>query len=185
MKILKITSIIITVLVSLLVIVYLYYGGFRTIKFTEEEQGGETLVYEEMIGDYGQSPIVQMKIYEALLNEKIETTKGFGIYYDNPKKVERSEMRSDVGCIAEGLDSTAIAQLAEKYNVKILPKSKCIVTEFPNKGMLSIFIGIIKVYPALETYCKRNGLEDNSPIMEIYDVPNKKIIYRKFIVWPQ
>ena len=178
MKILKITSIVIIVLVIIVGTVYAYYGGFRTIKFTEEIQGGETLVYEEMMGDYSQSPTVQMKIYEALLNEGIETTKGFGIYYDDPKTVETSQLRSEVGCIVEGLDCEAIAQLSEKYNVKTLPAGNCIVTEFPNKGMLSILIGIIKVYPALETYCKQQGA-NNSPVMEIYDVPNKKIIYRK------
>jgi hypothetical protein len=119
-----------------------------------------------------------MKIYEALLNEKSATTKGFGIYYDNPKEVEKSKLRSEVGCIVEGLDSAAIANLAQKYNVKILPKSNCVVTEFPYKGMMSVMVGIMKVYPALEKYCKQNGLA-NSHIMEIYDIQNKLIVYRR------
>jgi len=178
MRILKIVSIIVAVLLIFAAIVYAWYGGFKTITFKEEAQGGETLVYEEMIGDYGQSPNVQNKIYYALLNdEKIETAKGFGIYFDDPKMVEKSKLRSEVGCIAEGLDSATIAFLSEKYQVKTLPVSDCIVTEFPNKGMLSIIIGLIKVYPALEAYCKQHGV-DNGPVMEIYDIPNKKIIYR-------
>ena len=179
MKIFKITSIIVVVLMILAALVYAYYGGFKTITFKEAEQGGETLVYEEMIGDYSQSPNLQNKIYYALLNdEKIETTKGFGIYFDDPKAVEKSKLRSEAGCIVEDLDSAAIARLSEKYNVKTLPQSHCIVTEFPNKGMLSIIIGLIKVYPALETYCKQQG-SGGGPVMEIYDVPNKKIIYRQ------
>jgi len=183
MKILKISSIVIIVLVLLLGTVYAYYGGFRTITFTEEIQGGETLVYEDMIGDYSQSHNVQMKIYYALLNdEQIETTKGFGIYYDKPKEVETSRLRSEVGCIVEGLDSTAIAQLSEKYLVKTLPESYCIVTNFPNKGMLSVLIGLVKVYPALEAHCRQRG-SCIGPVMEIYDVPNKKIIYRVLLGW--
>ena len=82
MNALKIVLAIIAVLIILIVIAYAYYGGFKTISFRIEEQGGETIVYEEMIGDYSQTPKVQDKIYDALLNdEKIETTKGFGIYY--------------------------------------------------------------------------------------------------------
>ena len=181
MKTLKITSLILILLLILFGSMYAYYGGFKTIAFKEETQGGETIVYEEMMGDYGQSPNVQNKIYYALLNdEKIETTKGIGIYYDNPKTVEKSQLRSEVGCIVEGLDSVAIAQLSEKYNVKNLPVSNCVVTEFPHKGMMSIIVGIIKIYPALETYCKQHNLGDG-PIVEIYDIQNKKIVYRKLL----
>jgi len=168
-----------TFLFAILMAIYAYYGGFKTITFKEEEQGGETIVYEEMIGDYRQTPKVQDKIYYSLLNnDKIETTKGFGIYYDNPKEVEKIKLRSEIGCIVEGLDSETVAKLAQKYKIKTLPKTLCIVTEFPFKGMLSVFVGIMKVYPAFEKYCKQNGLSD-SPMMEIYDVPNKNIVYRK------
>ena len=168
-----------TFLFAILMAIYAYYGGFKTITFKEEEQGGETIVYEEMIGDYRQTPKVQDKIYYSLLNnDKIETTKGFGIYYDNPKEVEKIKLRSEIGCIVEGLDSETVAKLAQKYKIKTLSKTRCIVTEFPFKGMLSVFVGIMKVYPAFEKYCKQNGLSD-SPMMEIYDVPNKNIVYRK------
>ena len=78
----KIALVIIVLIVSLFVLAYAYYGGFKNISFRVEEQGGETVVYEAMVGDYNQTPKVQDKIYNALLNdEKIETTKGFGIYY--------------------------------------------------------------------------------------------------------
>jgi hypothetical protein len=44
--------------------------------------------------------------------------------------------------------------------------------------MMSILVGLMKVYPALEKYTKENGYAGGA-IMEIYDVPNKKIIYRQ------
>ncbi len=181
MKIFKIILIVIVAIVALAVVAYAYYGGFKTITFKEEEQGGEIVVYENVTGDYSQSPEVQNKIYNALLNDyKVETTKGFGIYYDNPKEVEKSKLRAEVGCIVEGLDSKTIAKLAEKYNVKTLPKRSYVVTEFSFKGKLSVFVGIMKVYPAMEKYCQEHEIS-NAPITEIYDVANKKIIYRKEI----
>jgi DNA gyrase inhibitor GyrI len=175
----KVVLIIIAIVIVLLMSIYAYYGGFRKISFRVEEQGGETLVYENVVGDYKQTTVVSDRVYYGLLNdEKIATTKGFGIFYDNPKEVEKSKLRSEVGCIVENLDSAAIATLTQKYQVKTLPVTKCVVTEFPFKGGLSALIGLIKVYPALEKYTEKEKLK-KSPIMEIYDVPNKTITYRQ------
>jgi effector-binding domain-containing protein len=44
---------------------------------------------------------------------------------------------------------------------------------------MSIMISVIKVYPALMKYVKDNGYSEIGPIMEIYDMPNNKILYRK------
>ena len=175
----KIVLIILAILVVLFIVIFAYYGGFMKISFRVENQGGEIVVYENVIGDYSQSAKVSDKVYYALLNdEKIETTKGFGIYYDNPKKVAKEKLRSEIGCIIENADSTILARLSEKYQVKTLPQSNFVVAEFPFKGKLSVFFGIMKVYPALDKFNKEHGYIE-SPITEIYDVPNKKIIYRK------
>ena len=178
MKIMKVVLIILAVLMALLIVIFAYYGGFQKISFRIENQGGETVVYENVTGDYSQSPKVSDRIYYTLLNdEKIETTKGFGIYYDNPKTVAKENLRSEIGCIVENADSATLTKLAEKYQVKTLPKNDFIVTEFPFKGKLSVLLGIMKVYPAMDKFNKEQGGIEG-PITEIYDVPNKKIIYR-------
>jgi effector-binding domain-containing protein len=182
MKVLKIILILILALMALLISVYAYYGGFTKIRFSLSEQGGEVVVYEEMTGDYQNSPIVMDRVYNNLLtNEKIETTRGFGIYYDNPETVETSKLRSELGCIVEGLDSARLAQLSEKYLVKTLPVSRCVSTTMPFKGGLSVMIGIMRVYPALNSYLAENKLPDGGPVLEIYDTPNKTITYRQTI----
>jgi DNA gyrase inhibitor GyrI len=175
----KVILIIFAVLVAVFIVVYAYYGGFRKISFRIESQGGETVVYENVTGDYSQSAKVSDRIYYALLNdEKVETTKGFGIYYDNPKKVAKEKLRCEVGSIVENADSATLSKLAEKYPMKTLPQSNFAVTEFPFKGKLSVMFGIMRVYPALEKFNKEHGYID-SPVTEIYDVPNRKIIYRQ------
>jgi len=179
MKKIKIILIILAVLAVLFLVIYAYYGGFTKVSFRIENQGGEIIVYENVTGDYSQTTKVSDRIYYTLLNdEKIETTKGIGIYYDNPKTVAKENLRSEIGCIVENADSATLTILPEKYQVKTLPQSEFIVTEFPFKGKLSILFGIIKVYPALNKFCEEKGYAE-SPITEIYDVPNKKIIYRK------
>lgn len=182
MKTFQIIIIAIAVLTAIIVGFAAYWGAFKSIKFTVVEQGGETLVYENMTGDYRQSGVVMDKVYYSLLNDyNIETFKGFGIYYDNPQKVETSKLRSELGCIIEESDIHRVSELDGNFKIKSYPKGKYIVTEFPYKGKLSVMLGIIKVYPALNKFVKENGFNEEGAIMEIYDTPNKKIVYRKEI----
>lgn len=178
----KTTLIVLACIILLFLIIYAWFGGFKKVIVKISEEGGETLVYEEIKGDYRQSGQVMDKIYHSLLNEeKIETYKGFGIYYDNPQKVEKSQLRSEAGCILEEKDLKKVTSLNQKFQVKKFPTKKYMTTSFPYKGKISVMFSIIKVYPALNKYSKENGLNDNTFVMEIYDVPNKMVVYRKEI----
>jgi len=177
--------IIITVVVLIIIaIVFLaYFGGFKKLTISIAKVGRETLVYESINGNYKQSGQVMDKIYYSLLNnEKIKTFLGFGTYYDNPKEVEESKLRSEAGCVLNIADSSIIDQLKRSYKIKILEEKKYMVTEFPYKGKISVFFSIMKVYPALQKYAKENNLQEDSPVTEIYDIPNKRILYRKEII---
>lgn len=182
MKALQIVLWIIVVLVVVIASAYVYYGGFVNISPEIKEVGGETLIYEKITGDYSQSAAVSDRVYKKLLeSHQIATTKGFGIYYDNPKTTEKTQLRADVGCILES-DLDKIEALKKDFEVMEYPMDKYIVAEFPFKGMPSVLIGIRRVYPALNAYAKQKGYAADSPVMEIWDVPNKKISYRKTLV---
>lgn len=178
----KIVLFIFVFILAFVILVYGYFGGFRKIDLQIVTAGGEILVYEKVSGAYNQAAQISDKVYYELLhNHGIETTKGFGIFYDNPKNVEQSKLRSEVGCIVENIDAATLEKLKANFQVKTLPQENYLVAEFPFKGFPSIIIGMLKVHPALEKYTAENNLPD-SPIMEIYDgFVNKKIIYRKFL----
>ena len=160
---------------------YGYYGGFRTPAVAVENTGGETFVYENMIGDYAQSPKYMDDVYYFLRDELgIHTTKCVGVYLDHPDEVAVDERRSEVGCILDNtVDSITMAKIEERYNVHDLPYGTYVTTVWPNKGRMSIVIGIIKVYPAMERYIQENGYIETGPVMEVYDQPTKQIIYRQ------
>ncbi|MFP4060416.1 MAG: GyrI-like domain-containing protein [Bacteroidales bacterium] len=161
---------------------YTYYGGFKIININTAEKGGEFIVYEEVTGDYKLSGAAMDRVYYSLINDSgIETTKGFGIYYDNPRKVEKSKLRSEAGCIIEEKDLEKLSNLPENFKTRKLPVKKYIVTEFPYKGKMSVMFSIMKVYPALNKFSKEKGFNEEGAVIEIYDVPNKKILYRKEI----
>lgn len=161
---------------------YGYFGGLKKIIVNIEEQGGETVVYQEIKGEYKQSGAIMDKIYNSLLeNDTIATCKGFGKYFDNPEKVDKNQLRSQAGCIIEERDSQNIDRISDRFETMVIPRKKYITTDYPYKNKLSVLFSLIRVYPALKKYAEDNGFDEDSPVMEIYDIPNRKIIYRKEI----
>jgi len=119
---------------------------------------------------------VMDRIYERLKEEdNIETFRGFGIYYDDPKTTPGEELRSIAGCILEPADTSRIKSLSGKYAIMEIPEKLYVTSEIPFRSQLSVFAGIVKVYPALKKYMKDKGYAQ-VPAMEIYD-SNKTIIY--------
>jgi hypothetical protein len=173
---------VIALILLLLTLIYGFFGGFHKVNIQTINTGGEILVYENITGAYNQASKISNKIYYELLNQYgIETTKGFGIFYDNPKNVEQNKLRSEIGCVVENIDDDTLDKLKANFQVKILPNENCLVAEFPFRGFPSIMMGMIKVYPIIGKYIIKNNFKDG-PIMEIYDnFVNKKITYRKFL----
>ncbi len=171
--------VVIVIIIALLFGLYSYYGGFYDVKVRTETVGGETMVYKKVTGDYKQTSSVTNEVYNYLLHDLgIETYKGAGIFYDNPKQVKKEELRSEAGCIIEPADIHKLDITLCKYEIKQLPRRESVVAEFPYKGGISVLIGIIRVYPKLEEYVKTHHLPEH-PVVEIYDVPGEKITYRK------
>ncbi len=156
-------------------------GYFSTVTVTEEKIGPFTLVYQDMKGDYAKTGAVMDKLYASLAGDKVFPTKGFGIYYDNPKMVKKDDLRSKVGCIIEGKDVAAVKKLKKKYTTMKLDKKDAMVVRFPIKNKASFIIGIMKAYPALTAYAKDKGYGFVES-MEIYDMTNKVTLYTMNIV---
>jgi DNA gyrase inhibitor GyrI len=182
----KVVSIVLTtivVFVVLAVAVYIYYGGLTTIVFNQKEQGGEILVYKEIVGDYSNSGEISEKIYYQMLNDfgvdSAKLVSGFGIFYDNPNEVPAEECRSKIGCVLDAADVDKIPSLESEFIVKTFPKGIYTSVDFPYKGMLSIYVGMINFYRALQVLKDDNSkLYKEGPIMEIYNMQDGIITYR-------
>lgn len=153
------------------------YGLFATVTAAEVAKPAYWLAYKVHKGDYRLSGKVMDEVYNSLLNEhQIETTKGFGLYFDNPQEVATDQLRSVVGCIIENEQQALQLSLNSDLTVAQLPASKAIQATFPYRGEPSVALGIFKVYPVLMTEIYQQKY-DMKPIMEIYDHPNKVIEY--------
>ncbi|MCP4135519.1 MAG: GyrI-like domain-containing protein [bacterium] len=169
---------IIALVVIVAVLIFLGYSGlFTSIKVTEKEMGPYTLVYKDHKGSYKETMKIQGEITSSLLKDlKIETKRGFGIFYDDPEKVKEEDLRSEVGMILEEKEHSRKEEISKKYTVKMFPVQRAVVVEFPFKNTVSILLGLSKVYPKLEEHIKKKGYAENH-IMELYNFPQKKILY--------
>jgi hypothetical protein len=161
-------------LLAALIVFLAYMGMFSTPAVVEKNMGPYTGVYEPFVGDYKKTGAVGMKIYESLKADGVETFKGFGIYYDDPRVTPGEKLRSDVGSILEEKDLARVPELAKKYRIKKLPARQSIVAEFPVRNPLSYMLAPMKTYPAITKYAQHKGCKYGMPY-EIYDVPAKKI----------
>ena len=180
MKAMHILVLIVGVIILTLVLFLYNYNAFQKIEVQVREQGGEIFVFESFVGDYKQSGVIMDRVYNTLLDTfSIETYKGMGKYYDNPQNVETSQLRSDLGCVLEDTHFALIPEIEKHFSVTVIPKQKYVVAEFPYKGKISVLFGIFKVYPALAKYVEEKGFREDGAVIEIYDIPQKRIQYRK------
>ncbi len=173
----KITLIIISALILILLALLAYLGFFKKPVIITKVVGPFKIFYKDHVGPYQETGKIQDEIYDYLLKEQgVETYKGIGIYYDNPKKVPAKQLRSKAGCIIEPEDYNTQINLPGDYKEMTIEKQKMVYAEFPFKSKLSIMLGIMKVYPLMQEYCEKNNFTFRESI-EIYDVPAKKIFY--------
>ncbi len=165
------------VIIGLLLSFTLYqYGLFTPINFVEKNSNKLILVYEKHTGSYKDVGEKMEKIALQLAADSIPFSKRFGIYYDNPREVAETDLRSLVGCVINQVDSATLSQLGEKYDLAEYKAVPSVIAQFPFKGNLSILFGILKVYPSLTDFLNEKEYS-HGPIMELYDHTNKTISY--------
>lgn len=169
------------VFIVVMIALLFYQGVFYPIKLKEQFVGDYWVVYQENVGPYEKVGPVIEKICQDLKNDGIDTTLSFGIYYDNPKEVDKEKLKSEVGAILDEKYYGKIKNFQSKYNIKQLKKRHSLVADFPIKNKLSYILGPIKVYFAMEEYCKEKNIDIKKVKdgfgLEIYDMKNKKITY--------
>jgi len=147
---------------------YVVWNGLLTpVEIREEQWNPITLVYQTHTGPYKETGPVMDAVYEYLLSKSVPTTMGIGLYFDNPEKVDKSRLRSAAGCIISKDISEDILK-GTPYKKITIPAGQYVVAEFPNRGKLSIIIGVMRVYPKLNRYLSSNNIEATGTI-EIYD----------------
>jgi AraC family transcriptional regulator len=149
-------------------------GVFDTVDMHAGEQGPYSLVFREHRGPYRGVKLALYDVYHYLSDKRsIVPKRGFAVFYDNPQKVKPDSLRSIAGYITDSI----LPGVVPPYKTDVFAKTRAVTGVFPIRTFMSQFTGPIKFYPRLLLYLKKEKLEAAGPVMEIYDMAAKKIIY--------
>lgn len=177
MKLLKVLAIILVSLIIIVIIFLGYIGFFTKIEIVEKETGGYVTAGSDFTGEYSKVYITMQEVDTKLKNIGIICTKGFGVYYDDPKVTQKDKCHSYVGNIIENPTPEIISKINEiGLKVDTIPVKPSMIIEFPVRSTLSYMVGPAKAYPAFNNYFKEKQLLPSLSV-EIYDVPAKKTLY--------
>ncbi|MBN2715671.1 MAG: hypothetical protein JXX14_07430 [Deltaproteobacteria bacterium] len=175
-KTLKISFVVITTLVGILLILN-GYGLFTKVTFSKRDMGPYLLVYDKWVGDYKVTGAIMKNVSNDLLEQHgIKCASRFGLYLDNPQKVPTEKLRSIGGCVVTGRTERQLKALRLKFDVYQFPRTRSVVSDFPFKGTLSIVLGVMKVYPRLSEFLIAGNIRPG-PVMELYNASKATITY--------
>lgn len=164
--------------ILLLVVVFLaYMEMFSKVSIVEKKMGPYTYAFVSHTGAYSGVGKPMMELYEKMTEAGFSSVDGIGIYYDDPNKTPKENLRSDVGSIIRSEDAEKIEVNRDKFNFATLEEREYIVTEFPLKNKMSFMFGPMKVYPAFAKYLKNKNISVPNKGIEYYDMSNNKIIF--------
>jgi hypothetical protein len=161
----------------LLAVFMLYIGVFETVNVEEKIEGGYVVAGADFVGPYAKTGPEFEKVSKIIKDMGLESTKGLGIYYDDPKAVEAGKCRSFIASVIEEKDMDKMDLLKEKgLTIKTIEKCNSLVIELPVRSSWSYMVGPIKAYPALEKYVGDTKYKEGI-VYELYDMPAKKVFY--------
>jgi DNA gyrase inhibitor GyrI len=172
----KTVVVILGILIGIAVAIFSFYGLFAPVNIQEKEIGPYVFVMKKNVGAYKDVGPIMDEMYRDLKEADIVTSRGLGIYYDDPKVTPENKTRSIIGRILDDVDPAKVIELEKKYPIGELPQANYLVVEFPFKGLPSIIIGIYRVYPKIARYMKSHEIP-KMPIIEVYEPDAQKILY--------
>lgn len=152
-----------------------YYAGlFDKLEIAVSEAGPYNLIFREHKGPY-RGVRTALHDVSRFLAEKRSITSGraFAVYYDNPRKKKEEELRSIGGYITDSL----LLGVSAPFAAGVFQKTQSIVGTFPLRSFMSPMTGPMKFYPAMANILVKQKREMAGPVMEVYDIPAKKIMY--------
>jgi hypothetical protein len=170
----RIIGIIIIVLFAFFLGASFYAGMFDRLSLEVAEVGPYPIVYRENKGPYDGVKFALHDVYQYLKTKRMQwTTKGIGVFYDDPRTVKPRDLRSIAGCVTD----TLLTNLATPYKSQVLPKTRAIVGTFRIRSFLSNATGTEKYYSSKDTFAKKNNVQLTGPVIELFDMGARRVFY--------
>ncbi len=172
----------------LIFVLYLlqYTGAFKSVTLGVDQRGPYTLIYKSHTGAYHQISQTILDVEKWAQNNGLKCRLSFGEFFDNPKITEEGRLKSRGGCLIDPINE-AESTLFNKLKANLPTDFKTDLFQ-PTKAVVALFngapgIGPLKVYPQAEKFIKKGHLKTKGPVMEIYEIFDKKNMQTIYI-WP-
>ena len=142
-------------------------GVFTPIKFSSGQLKNSELYFYDYTGEYNKLSKEFNKLTKILTKFNLDRNvyNLFGIYYDDPKKlVDKSKCRAVIGIIKDidpftrnkvEANETLINYFKENnFRKSEIPATNSLRSSFPTVNSMSLIIGIMKFYKALDSSLK-------------------------------
>lgn len=157
--------------------IYVWSGGFFTPVILEAETGPMLFVGLPHKGSYKKISSKFTESAEKASSLKLVPEPMAGIYFDDPSFVNEEQLRSYAGFLTDQKTADTLISKFPEFRVIAIPKQVLLKSEFPNQGIVSMFLAIQKVYPKFGEYFKEKNLvmqeadraSEKNFAMEIYN----------------
>lgn len=157
--------IVLSCLIVFAVTIFFRLGGHKEVNIITKDLGPTAVIYTDHLGPYHEVNDSIVKVENWATEHNLPCQKTFGVYLDNPNTSDPTRLRSEVGCILDGITSVSLTdQLPDWLKFKSYEEGQYVVAIF--EGAPSI--GPMKVYPAVDEYIKEKRFVKKAPPMEIY-----------------
>lgn len=136
------------------------------------------LLYKAHTGAYHKINDVIKEVEAWALEQNLPCKRTFGEYLDDPRTAEEARLRSNGGCILDGIQSVTMAGiLPGGFEMRTLESRPYVKAEFEGAPSISPF----KVYPKAMSYLEENRLELKGAVFEIYSIQGDKKAHTEYL----
>ena len=175
MKLIKILSISILVIIISFLMFAWYSGFFASVNIEERQTGPFHILFKEFIIDYPQAGNKLEIVMNELGNKGFDIGLGAVMFYGNEDDSDGGR-KCMIGVVVQPQDITKINRAVKEFQHRLINRQSSIVASFPYTNHFSIFAGHYKVYPVMMNYCYANNYVPR-PILELHDKLGKTINY--------
>lgn len=144
---------------------YVYLGVSQPVTLALQKRGPFTLIYKNHLGPYHTINKSIQRVEEWAQRNKIDCTKTFGEYLDDPHSADEDRLRSRAGCLLTA-DLPSGVTIPEGFEKETRAESSYVVGQFAG----SPAVGPYTVYPKALAMIERERMQSRGPVIEVYEV---------------
>jgi effector-binding domain-containing protein len=149
-------------IVGFVVYVFVHLGVFKPVSIEYQEIDTFYLLAIENLGPYHKILDSILVVEKFAQENKINCLKTFGMFLDDPEKVEEVRLRSLVGCVVD----REIKELPSQFKMVVREKQNYVKASFEGSPSISPY----KVYPKAMELIQERRLLFNGEVIEIYQI---------------